>query len=56
MVLVRDTGLFFLIFLDDDSLPDDPGEVAEEKDHDNTDEDGGQVCLTISTFVGLHFS
>ena len=36
------------------TVEDDPGDVAEEKHHDNADKVGGQVRLAISTLVGLH--
>ena len=38
------------------TVEDDPGDVTEEEDHDNADEDGGQVCFTVSTLVSLHVS
>ena len=36
------------------TVEDDPGDVAEEEDHDNADEDGGQVNFTTSIFVCFH--
>ena len=36
------------------TVEDDPGDVAEEEDHDNADEDGGQVNLTTPTLVRFH--
>ena len=36
------------------TVEDDPGDVTEEEDHDNADEDGGQVSLTTSTLVCFH--
>ena len=36
------------------TVEDDPGDVTEEEDHDNTDEDSGKVHFTVSSLVCLH--